>query len=89
MRLPLLIITKITPKAYHGYPDGSRRISAAFGWSLRAYNDQGKQVEVENNKECLGEFGTAFGGEVEAIANLMEFIVDNEIPGDLTVHRTN
>jgi hypothetical protein len=28
-------------EGYHGYTDGSRRISAAFGWSLHAYNDQG------------------------------------------------
>jgi ribonuclease HI len=70
----------------HGYTDGSRRISAAFGWSLRVYNDKGKEVEVENNKGCLGEFETAFDGEVEAIANLMEFVVDNEIPGDLTIY---
>jgi hypothetical protein len=27
---------------YHGYTDGSHRVSAAFGWSLRAYNDKGK-----------------------------------------------
>jgi hypothetical protein len=66
--------------------DGSRRISAAFGQSLHAYNDQGKQEEVEYNKGCLGEFETAFDGEVEAIANLMEFVIDNEIPGDLTIH---
>jgi hypothetical protein len=24
---------------YHGWTDGSRRVSAAFGWSLRGYND--------------------------------------------------
>jgi hypothetical protein len=48
--------------------------------------DKGKEVEVENNKGCLGEFQTAFDGEVEAIANLMEFVVDNEIPGDLTIY---
>jgi hypothetical protein len=42
-------------EGYHGYTDGSRRISAAFGWSLHPYNDQGKQVEVKYNKGCLGE----------------------------------
>jgi hypothetical protein len=73
-------------EGYHGYTDGSRRISAVFGWSLHAYNDQGKQVKVEYNKGCLGEFETAFDGEVEAIANIMEYVIDNEILGDLTVH---
>jgi hypothetical protein len=28
---------------YHGWTDGSRRVSAAFGWSLRGYNDQGNR----------------------------------------------
>jgi hypothetical protein len=73
-------------EGYHGWTDGSGRISAAFRWSLRAYNDQGKQVEVEHNKGCLGEFETAFDGEMEAIANIMEYVIDNEIPGDLTIH---
>jgi hypothetical protein len=73
-------------EGYHGYTDGSCRISAAFGWSLRIYNDKGKEVEVENNKGYLGEFQKAFDGEVEAIANLMEFVVDNEILGDLTIY---
>jgi hypothetical protein len=71
---------------YHGYTDGSRRVSAALGWSLRAYNDKAKQVEVENKKGYLGEFHTAFDGEVESIANLMELVVDNEIPRDLTIY---
>jgi hypothetical protein len=29
---------------------------------------------------------TAFDGEVEAIANLMEFVVDNEFPRNLTIY---
>jgi ribonuclease HI len=41
---------------------------------------------VEYNKGCLGEFEMAFDGDVEAIANLMEFVIDNEIAGDLTIH---
>jgi hypothetical protein len=45
-----------------------------------------KQVEVENNRGCLGEFQMVFDGEVEEFANLMEFVVDNEIPGDLTIY---
>jgi hypothetical protein len=71
---------------YHGWTDGSRRVSAAFGWSLRGYNDQGKEVELECNKGSLGEFETAFDGEMEAIADIMEYAIDNQIPGDLTIH---
>jgi hypothetical protein len=50
---------------YHGWTDGSRRMSAAFGWSLRGYNDQGKEVELDCNKGSLGEFETAFDGEMD------------------------
>jgi hypothetical protein len=71
---------------YHGWTDGSRRVSAAFGWSLRGYNDQGKEVELDCNKGSLGEFETAFDGEMEAIADIMEYAIDNQIPGDLTIH---
>jgi hypothetical protein len=71
---------------YHGWTDGSRRVSAAFGWSLRGYNDQGKEVELECNKGCLGEFETAFDGEMDSIADIMEYAIDNQIPGDLTIH---
>jgi hypothetical protein len=71
---------------YHGWTDGSRRVSAAFGWSLRSYNKQGKQVELEHNQGCLGEFETAFDGEMEAIADMMGFVDANQIPGDLTIH---
>jgi ribonuclease HI len=61
-------------------------VSAAFGWSLRGYNDQGKEVELDCNKGSLGEFETAFDGEMEAIADIMEYAIDNQIPGDLTIH---
>jgi ribonuclease HI len=71
---------------YHRWTDGSRRISAAFGWSLRGCDGQGKQVELECNKGCLGEFETAFDGEMEAIADIMEYAIDNQIPCDLTIH---
>jgi hypothetical protein len=71
---------------YHGWTDGSRRVSAAFGWSLRGYNDQGKDVELDCNKGSLGEFETAFDGEMEAISDIMEYAIDNQIPGDLTIH---
>jgi hypothetical protein len=64
---------------HHGWTDGSRRISAAFGWSLRGYNSQHKEVELECNKGCLGEFETAFDGEVAAIADIMEYAIDNQI----------
>jgi hypothetical protein len=65
---------------YHGWTDGSRRVSAVFGWSLWGYNDQGKQVELDCNKGCLGEFETAFDGEMEAIADVIEHAIDNQIP---------
>jgi hypothetical protein len=68
---------------YHGWTDGSRRVSAAFGWSLRGYNDQGKEVELDCNKVSLGQFETAFDGEMEAIADIMEYAIDDQIPGDL------
>jgi hypothetical protein len=47
--------------------------------SLRGYNDQGKQVELDCNKGCLGEFETAFDGEMEVIADIMEYAIDNQI----------
>jgi ribonuclease HI len=61
-------------------------VSATFGWSLLGYNDQGKEVELDCNKGSLGEFETAFDGEMEAIADIMECAIDNQIPGDLTIH---
>jgi ribonuclease HI len=61
-------------------------VSAAFGWSLRGYNDQGKEVELDCNTASLGEFETVFDGEMEAIADIMESAIDNQIPGDLTIH---
>jgi hypothetical protein len=62
------------------------RVSAGFGWTLRQHNHQGKDIELESNKGCLGEFETAFDGEVEAIADLMEYVTDNEIAGDIAIH---
>jgi hypothetical protein len=38
---------------YYGSTDGSRRVSAAFGWSLRSYNKQGKLGELEHNQGAL------------------------------------
>jgi hypothetical protein len=54
---------------YHGWTDGSRRVSAAIGWSFRGYNDQGKGVELDCNKGSLGKFDTAFDREMEATAH--------------------
>jgi hypothetical protein len=73
-------------RGHHGWTDGSRRESAAFGWSLWGYDKQGKTVELVHNKVCLGQYETAFDGEMEAIADIMEFVNQNEIPGDLTFH---
>jgi ribonuclease HI len=73
-------------RGHHGWTDGSRRESAAFGWSLPGYNKQGKTVELVHNKGCLGQYETAFDCEMEAIADIMEFVNQNEIRGDLTIH---
>jgi hypothetical protein len=43
-------------------------------------------VELVPNKGCLGQYETAFDGEMEAIADIMEFVNQNEIPRDLTIH---
>jgi ribonuclease HI len=43
-------------------------------------------VELVHNKGCLGQYETAFESEMEAIADIMEFVNENEIPGDLTIH---
>jgi hypothetical protein len=39
-----------------------------------------------HNKGCLGQYETAFDGGMEAIADIMEFVNRNEIPGDLTIY---
>jgi hypothetical protein len=61
-------------------------VSAAYGWLPREYNDQRKDVELDCNKGFLGEFEATFDGEMEVIADLMEYTIDNHIPGDLTIH---
>jgi hypothetical protein len=71
---------------YHGCTDGSRGVSAALGWSHRGYNDPGKEVELDCNKGSLGDFEPTFDGEMEAMADIMEYAIDNQIPGDLTIH---
>jgi hypothetical protein len=55
---------------YHGWTDGSRSVSAAFGWSLRWYNDQGKDVAFDCNKGSQGQFETNLNIEMEAIVTL-------------------
>jgi hypothetical protein len=45
---------------------------------LRGYNKQGKLVELEHNQGCLGEFETAFDGEMEAITDIMDFVDANQ-----------
>jgi hypothetical protein len=42
----------------------------------------------ESNMRLVGikEFETAFDGEVEAIADILEYITHNQIPGDVTIH---
>jgi ribonuclease HI len=43
-------------------------------------------VELVHNTGCMGQYETAFDGEMEAIADIMEFENQKEIPGDLTIH---
>jgi hypothetical protein len=43
-------------------------------------------MELVYNKGYLGQYETAFDGEIEAIADIMEFVNQNEIPGDLTIY---
>jgi hypothetical protein len=73
-------------RGHHGWTDRSRRESAAFGWSLGGYSKNSKLVELAYNKGCLGQYETGFDGEMEAIADVMEFVNQNEIPGDLTIY---
>jgi hypothetical protein len=61
-------------RGHHGWTNGSRGESAALGWSLRGYSKQGKTVELVHNQGCLGQYETAFDDEMEAIADIMEFV---------------
>jgi hypothetical protein len=61
-------------------------VGGAFGWTLLRSNSKGKQHEVAWNKGCLGEFETAFDGEVEAITDILEYIMHNQVPGYVTIH---
>jgi ribonuclease HI len=47
------------------YTDGSFRICAAFGWTLRDSSDQ----EIDSGSGSLGPFRMVFDGEVAAIEN--------------------
>jgi hypothetical protein len=49
------------------------------------FNSKGKQHEIAWNKGCLGEFETAFDGEVEAIADILQYMNRNQIPGDVAI----
>jgi hypothetical protein len=60
-------------------------VSAVFGWSLLVYKDQGKEVQLDYNKGCLGEFETTFDGKIEEMADIIEYAFDNQIPGELTI----
>jgi ribonuclease HI len=71
---------------YHGYTDGSRRAAAGFGWTLRKSDRNGKEKEIAWEKGCLGEFEIAFDGEVEAIAEILEYVTRNQIAGDVTIY---
>jgi hypothetical protein len=61
-------------------------LRARFGWTLRQQDHRGKDIELESNKRCLREFETTFDGEMEAMADLMEYVTDNEISGNFAVH---
>jgi alkyl hydroperoxide reductase subunit AhpC len=71
--------------SYHGWTDRSRQTYAAFGQSLQLDKGRGKQVGVDYNNGSLVEFETAFDAEMEAIANIMEYVIDNEISGNITI----
>jgi hypothetical protein len=64
----------------------ARRTAATFRWTLLEFNSKGKQHEIGWNKGCLWEFETVFDGEVEAIADILEYINRNQILGDVTIH---
>jgi ribonuclease HI len=43
-------------------------------------------VELVHHNGCLGQSKTAFVVEMEAIADVMEFVNQNKITGNLTIH---
>jgi hypothetical protein len=53
---------------------------------IKKLQQQGKQVELTYNQGCLREFKTAFDGEMEAMADIMDYVYANQIPGYLTTH---
>jgi hypothetical protein len=73
-------------RGHHGWTDRSRQQSVALRWSLREYNNPSRTVELVQNKGCLGQYNTAFGGEMDSIADIIEFVNQNKISGDLTIH---
>jgi hypothetical protein len=56
--------------SYYGWMGRSRRTCAACR-SLQLHKGKGTNVEVHYNNGSLGEFKSAFDGEMEAIANIM------------------
>jgi hypothetical protein len=42
----------------------------AFWWPLPTYNEQGKQVGLENNQGSFGEYEPAFDEQMEAIVDI-------------------
>jgi hypothetical protein len=45
-----------------------------------------KPWKLVHNKRCLGQYETVYDGETEAIADIMEFVNQNEICVDLMIH---
>jgi hypothetical protein len=43
-------------------------------------------VELVHNKGCLGQYETTLDNNMEAIVDIMEFVNQNEIWGDLIIH---
>jgi hypothetical protein len=70
----------------HGWTGESRRKSATFGWSLQGYNTQGETVELIYKKGCIGQYETGFDSHIEGIADIVEFVKQNEVLRNLTIH---
>jgi hypothetical protein len=45
-----------------------------------------EKKETAWDKGCLGEFEIAFDGEVEAIADILEYVTRNQIAEHVTIH---
>jgi hypothetical protein len=69
-----------------GLTDHDKYQRFSDGHSVDTANRVNLVVELVHNKGCLGQYETAFDGAMEAIADSMEFVNQNEIPGDLTIY---